>query len=184
MLVDRKTDTALPVGTKSPEELEATGYATNIAKAAKFRRDRANLAEALNQAELTEVLRAYATKEQPFGIWKVKPECDQKLASQTKVSSLSPTERPAWMDVVKPPGGASVYKIAPGAAVFRHICINCHGPNADGKGIQVDLLAAASEGEARPANFRAGLFGPPDMPLSNILATFDVTHSGDMTTAD
>ena len=73
--------------------------------------------------------------------------------------------------------------MAPGASVYRHICINCHGPNADGKGLQVDLLAAASEGEARPANFRDGLFGPSGQPLANVLATFDVTHAGDMATA-
>ena len=73
--------------------------------------------------------------------------------------------------------------MAPGASVYRHICINCHGPNADGRGLQVDLLAAASEGEARPANFRDGLFGPAGQPLANLLATFDITHAGDVATA-
>ena len=138
--------------------------------------------QALNEAELTEdEVVKYATTEKPYGLWKPKPECEQKLASQVKVSALS--ERPAWLDEVKAPGSAPVYMLAPGASVYRHICINCHGPNADGKGLQVDLLAAASEGEARPANFRDGLFGPSAHALANLLATFDLTHTGDMTTA-
>ena len=93
-------------------------------------------------------------------------------------------DKPAWLDVARPDPGAYVYKLSPGAAIFRHVCINCHGPNADGKGIQVDLLSAASEGEARPANFKAGLFGPLEAPLSNIRATFDVANTGEKNAAD
>ncbi|HEY7376780.1 MAG TPA: hypothetical protein VIF57_31770, partial [Polyangia bacterium] len=89
-----------------------------------------------------------------------------------------------WFDVVGAKPDAPVYMMAPGAFIFRHVCINCHGPNADGKGIQVDLLSAASEGEARPANFRSGLFGPAEMPLSNLVATFDIGGQGDKIAAD
>jgi hypothetical protein len=113
----------------------------------------------------------------------VKPACEQKLgATQAKVSTFA-ADRPAWMDVVKPPAGAPVYVMSPGAAVYRHVCINCHGPNADGKGLQVDLLAAASEGEARPANFRDGLFGPATDPVANLKGTFDVGRAGNLATA-
>ena len=184
ILVDHQPDTELPVGTKSPEELEATGIDANIEAAAKFRRDRANVASALAQAQLTDALRAYATTERPFGLWKEKPDCGQKLAAQKRVSALGADQRPLWLDEVKPDPNAFVYMMSPGASIYRHVCINCHGPNADGKGIQVDLLAAASEGEARPANFRSGLFGPPEMPLANILSTFSVPQVGDMKTAD
>jgi len=184
ILVGGLPDTELPVGTISPDALEATGIPEKVAIAATFRRDRANVATALAQSQLTDALRAYATTEQPFGLWKVKPECAQKLASQKTVAQIPADQRPAWFDREKPDPNAAVYMLAPGASIYRHVCFNCHGPNADGKGIQVDLLAAASEGEARPANFRSGLFGPPEMPLSNILATFDVGKTGDMKAAD
>jgi mono/diheme cytochrome c family protein len=177
ILVERKPDTAVPVGTKPLDQLDPE-------KARRFRRDREVLVRALNEAQLTDELRAYATTEKPYGLWKVKPECEQKLAaSQKKVSELALNERPDWLDVVKAPATAPVYMMSPGAAIYRHVCINCHGPNADGKGLQVDLLAAASEGEARPANFRDGLFGPSGQPLANVLSTFDVTRSGNMTIA-
>src|SRR5678815_369924 len=56
--------------------------------------------------------------------------------------------------------------------------INCHGPKADGKGLQADALAASSEGEARPANFHEGLFGPSDSPGANLRATFAIGVGG------
>jgi hypothetical protein len=78
------------------------------------------------------------------------------------------------MDVVKPSNDAPVYMSTPGATLYRHICINCHGPNADGKGLQADALGAASEGEARPANFREGLFGPSTKPGANLTEAFSM----------
>jgi mono/diheme cytochrome c family protein len=184
VIVDQKPDTALPVGNKSPEALEATGLQQNIDAAAKFRLERAIMPPALDAAALTDALRAYATTDQPFAAWKQKPECAQKLSSQKTVSQLPADKRPEWISVAKAEPDAPVYMMAPGAFIFRHVCINCHGPNADGKGIQVDLLAAASEGEARPANFRSGLFGPPEMPLVNIRATFALGPTGSMASAD
>jgi mono/diheme cytochrome c family protein len=182
ILVGGMSDTGVPIGMKSPEQLEAEG---NTADADAFRRRRAYLARALSEADLTDALRSYATSEKPFATWLAKPACMQKLAaSQKTISQLAAAERPAWIDVAKPDPGAYVYNLSPGAFVFRHVCINCHGPNADGKGIQVDLLAAASEGEARPANFKSGLFGPPETPLSNIMATFDVATTGSRKAAD
>jgi hypothetical protein len=182
ILVGGMTDTGVPIGMKSPEQLEADG---NPADADAFRHRRTYVARALAESALSDELRSYATKEKPFGTWVTKPACMQKLAaSQQTVSQLPASETPAWLAVARPDPGAYLYKLSPGAAIFRHVCINCHGPNADGKGIQVDLLAAASEGEARPANFKGGLFGPLETPLSNILATFDVANTGDKKAAD
>jgi mono/diheme cytochrome c family protein len=181
VLVDRKPDTSVPVGTKPLAELEASAPEA----AAAFRRGRAVLVRALNEAELSPKLVEYATTDEPFGLWQAKPGCEAKLAaSQKKAAEFTGSLRPAWMEAVAPASGAPVYMMSPGAAVYRHVCINCHGPNADGKGLQVDLLAATSEGEARPANFKVGLFGPPEQPLANIFGTFDVTHGGDMMTAN
>ena len=133
---------------------------------------------------MTDALRSYATTEQPFGLWKDKPECAQKLASQKTVSGLASDQRPLWLDEVNPDPSARIYMMSPGASIYRHVCINCHGPNADGKGLQVDLLAASSEGEARPANFRSACSDLANLPLSNIRATFDVAQTGDMRVAD
>ena len=77
-----------------------------------------------------------------------------------------------------PAADALVYMMAPGEALYRHICINCHGPKADGHGLQSDALAASSEGYARPANFADGLFGPLTNLGANRVAAFDTdTHS-------
>ena len=179
IFVDGQRDTELPVGA-TPLEILEMGTEDDVIQAAKFRRDRELLAETLTKTQLTDDLFRYATTEVPFGRWKVKPECEQKLASRRKISDpefmASP---PDWFSVVKPAANTPVYMLSPGGAVYRHICINCHGPNADGRGLQVDLLAASSEGEARPANFKQGLFGPSSNPLSNLHKAFDFTASGD-----
>jgi mono/diheme cytochrome c family protein len=166
VLVDRVPDTAVAVGVELTDDIE---------------RSREILVQALNDTPLSDQVVKYAITEQPFGLWKVKPGCEQKLASVPKVSGLA--SKPAWVDISAAPADAPVYMMSPGASIFRHICINCHGPNADGKGLQVDLLAAASEGEARPANFRGGLFGPEAQPLSNLTAVFDIMQSGNVDVA-
>jgi mono/diheme cytochrome c family protein len=140
--------------------------------------ERRVVAAAINEASFSDDLRTYATKEIPYGLWQVKPECADKLAKQPTVSSFTGANRPAWMDLTSAPADAPVYMIAPGAALYRHICINCHGPRADGKGLQADALAASSEGEARPANFHEGLFGPSDNPGANLRNTFAIGVGG------
>jgi len=88
------------------------------------------------------------------------------------------------MDLAKADPNAPVYMGAPGAMLYRHICFNCHGPRADGRGLQADALSASSDGDARPANFREGLFGPSTSPGANLLATFSVgTVTPDMSVA-
>ncbi|MBC7988544.1 MAG: hypothetical protein H7Y19_03030 [Luteimonas sp.] len=130
------------------------------------------LADALVEASLTKELETFSTTEFPFAAWVNKPECQGKLArfrAQTadfrKGSNL-----PAWMEKLSP--DEVIFTDSPGAYLFRQVCINCHGPKADGKGLQAEALASASEGDARPANFIAGLFGPPKNPGSNYINTF------------
>ncbi len=170
ILVSRKDDTSIPAGFTAKTFPADKKHARELVVAA------------INDATITPELRAYATTELPYGLWKVKPECAQKLASQPKVSSFSGSDRPAWMDDAKAAPDAAVFNMAPGAAIYQHICINCHGPKADGRGLQADLLSAASDGEARPANFREGLFGPSDQPLTNLLA-FDLSQKNDQSVA-
>jgi len=169
IIVNRKPDTALPAGGGGlSADLQHTRQVT---------------VEAVNEASLTNDLRTYATTETPFALWQQKPECAQKLAAQPTISSLS--NPPAWVTATQPSGDALVYMTSPGAALYRNICFNCHGPKADGHGLQADALAASSEGEARPANFHEGLFGPSSSPGANLLATFGTigTSGADMTVA-
>jgi hypothetical protein len=62
---------------------------------------------------------------------------------------------------------APVYMQTPGQAVFKMICINCHGPNADANGRLAANLNNMTGGLAQVANFSAGLFGPVSMPGAN-----------------
>jgi mono/diheme cytochrome c family protein len=157
VLVDRVTDLSPPAG--------------GVVLTDELKHQRKVLVDAINEAELNDALRTYATTEIPYGLWEKRPGCD-KLAAQPKAGDFTGSARPAWMNKVKPPGDAPVYMAAPGAIIYAHVCVNCHGPNADGKGLQADALAASSEGEARPANFREGLFGPSTGPGANLLEAF------------
>ena len=150
-----------------PAGLESSFTASDVA-------DRARDAAAVAAATLTPELLAYATTETPFALWQVADGCKAKLSTARTLASFTAGERPAWMDVAAKTasGDAPVYMTSPGAALYRNICFNCHGPKADGKGLQGDALAASSEGEARPANFVKGLFGPPEMPGDNIKRVF------------
>ena len=118
-------------------------------------------------------MQAYALKELPYGLWQPKPECQQKLASQPLVSSFTGAGRPGMDGHVQGrPPARRVYMGSPGAMLYRHICFNCHGPKADGRGLQADALSSSSDGDARPANFREGLFGPSTSPGANMLMTY------------
>jgi mono/diheme cytochrome c family protein len=76
------------------------------------------------------------------------------------------------MNLVNPPPDAPVYEETPGAAVFKMICINCHGPLADGNGPLAANLNIVTGGAAQVANFRAGLFGPQASPEADINSIF------------
>jgi hypothetical protein len=56
------------------------------------------------------------------------------------------------------------------------ICINCHGREADSKGIQASTLADMTGGTARVANQRDGLFGPPAEPGANRARVFGLAE--------
>ncbi len=161
-------DHILPPGSPPDTSLPAGGISLDSVA-----RPRKILAQALNEAQLTAELQTWAKAEIPIGLWEAKPECTQKLASVPKVSDFT-GKRPPWMDKANPDAAAPVYMSAPGATLYRHICFNCHGANADGHGLQADALAASSNGEAQPANFREGLFGPSMQPGANLARTFVV----------
>jgi hypothetical protein len=71
------------------------------------------------------------------------------------------------MDISGAAADAPVYMQSPGAAVFSTVCVNCHGPNADSRGLLSDAIMMMTGGDARVANLRDGLFGPSNMPAGN-----------------
>jgi hypothetical protein len=76
------------------------------------------------------------------------------------------------MTTTVPASSAPVYMETPGAAVFKMICINCHGPEADSNGRLAANLATMTGGQAQVADFRDGLFGPVTDPEGNINRVF------------
>jgi mono/diheme cytochrome c family protein len=127
-----------------------------------------------------EGLRSFATTPVPFGLWAPNAACD--FSSPTvqdpsswplaapPVSAFSPA--PHWVSVANPSPDAPVYMQTPGEAVFRMICINCHGPKGDGQGRMASNLATITGGLARVADFHDGLFGPVTSPGADIESVF------------
>jgi mono/diheme cytochrome c family protein len=119
---------------------------------------------------LTPEFRSFALAPQPMGLWRDKPECSCKLASQPKVGDarFAGATHPGWFDqalfdgerYAPAPEAASVYSIAPGAQVFNSVCANCHGPKADARGRMADTIADLTGGDTQVANLRDGFFGP------------------------
>jgi mono/diheme cytochrome c family protein len=106
----------------------------------------------------------------PFAVWQPNASCD--FSGVPTVGSYQGAERPIWMDYQKLDPDAPVYLESPGAAVFSNICINCHGPQADAKGLLADEISLMTGGNARVADFRSGLFGPESAPGMNRTALF------------
>jgi mono/diheme cytochrome c family protein len=182
------TDTTDPPGDWNPRRVDWVNYivmsqanTTNLppvsspdARADEVRA-RANAQAAVHGATITDQMRTFALTDLPYGVWQGKPNCD--LSPFPKVSSFDNVSapRPRWMNAdptnLPDPNGA-VYMMSPGAAVFNNICINCHGPQADSKGLMADALMNMTGGTARVANFRDGFLGPADMPGANRMRVF------------
>ncbi len=123
------------------------------------------LAGLLPEVRLTKEVRDFASTETPFGLWERKPACD--FGGEPKVSDFPRDQRPRWMNSASLAPDAPVYMQSPGAAIFGAICVNCHGPKADSKGLLAEAIMNMTGGDARVANFRDGLFGPADHPGAN-----------------
>ena len=163
------TDLSLPPGAWSPRQTNwpdvlveqhippPSNGCTSPAGAAAAYADQVDAVGLLQSATLDQV-RSFVTAPVPFGLWKPDPGCD--FGSVPTVQSFAGITRPHWMDVTNPGPTAPVYSETPGAAVFKMICINCHGPNADSNGRLAQNLATMTGGRAQVADFRDGLFGP------------------------
>jgi mono/diheme cytochrome c family protein len=128
--------------------------------------DLTNVLTALEGVTLTPETRSTLLTAVPFGLWDTTdPTCN--FSSVPKAGSFTGATRPHWMDVVNTAATAPVYVETPGAAVFTTICFNCHGLNADSKGLLADEISLLTGGDARVADFRDGLFGPATAPGTN-----------------
>jgi mono/diheme cytochrome c family protein len=131
-------------------------------------------------------IREYSTTPLPFGLWLEQTTgCSYSL--QKQISSFTGAARPHWMGysnsganppIVAPAPDAPVYMESPGAAVFKMICINCHGPLADSNGPLAVNLATLTGGSAQPADFRDGLFGPVSAPETNLDNVYGTSPTG------
>ncbi len=117
---------------------------------------------ALENVTLTDDVRNALTKPYPFGLWDTTvPGCD--FSNIPTVAQLH-GGRQAAVDERRarprrPPARPSTSQSA-GAAIFTTVCFNCHGINADSKGLLADEITNLTGGDARVANLRDGLLGP------------------------
>jgi mono/diheme cytochrome c family protein len=131
--------------------------------------------------------KGFATIPLPFGLWQVQKNCTYPTSGPSAVKQVGSftgasgfvqanpgAPLPHWMQVATPPlpATAAVYMETPGAAIFKMICINCHGPDANSQGRLAANLATMTGGQAQVADFRDGLFGPVTAPDTNIQRVF------------
>jgi mono/diheme cytochrome c family protein len=136
-----------------------------------------NVLAALTDTTLAQV-QAEVRAVKPFGLWQKKDGCN--FSGQKTVADFPGDQRPAWMDVMspKPSLDAPVYQQSAGAAIFTSICFNCHGLQADSKGLLADEITLMTGGDARVANLRDGLFGPLENPGGNREMVFGMAAAG------
>ncbi len=155
----RRTDWIAKLVQQQPDTLSGCGGASQPANISAHQ-DEEDAVSLLQTVTLDPTFRDFATKKVPFAFWQKKPGCD--FSSQPTAGSLTGSGGPRWSKVphVQFSPTDPVYSQSPGAAVYKSICINCHGSIADGGGRLSKNLAEMTGGLARPADFRDGLFGP------------------------
>jgi mono/diheme cytochrome c family protein len=128
---------------------------------------------------------AFFTERFPMGLWQepVGGGCDYSeqptvgdyLSPDAGVNAPLGGNPPQWIATANPPldPNTPVYAELPGAAVFNQICINCHGPLADGTGRLAANLATITGGKSLVADLRDGLFGPVNAPGQNMQTASD-----------
>jgi mono/diheme cytochrome c family protein len=116
----------------------------------------------------------------PFGLMQPPANCQLPSTVKTLADFVGGgrdggTESMNWMNVALSngaPPNAPVYEELPGAAVFKMICINCHGPDLNSDGRLAFNLGVMTGGNAQVADWKDGLFGPANSPGDNIEKVF------------
>ncbi len=146
-------DASTPVAMCGAEQASAVNAQLDQATALALLQNLPPMAKATTYPAAVDLL----TQELPFGLWAATPGCN--FSAQPKVKDYA-SHPPLWMTLTNPPGDSPVYEQTPGEAVFKMICINCHGASADSNGRLAQNLATMTGGLAEVADFRDGLFGP------------------------
>ncbi len=133
--------------------------------------DLTNVVTALQNVTLSADVKSALLKQYPFGLWDT-TVAGCNFSSVPTAGSFTGDARPQWMSVAPPASNAPVYVESSGAAVFTTVCFNCHGIQADSKGLLADEITNLTGGDARVANLRDGLFGPIAGPGVNRDAVF------------
>ena len=120
----------------------------------------------LSDVTIDAQIQALADVDVPLGLWKVNPTCNFN-GRPTAADFRKPGQSWTWLSTSNIDPAAPVYVVKPGEGVFNEICINCHGPNADAKGLLAEAVSEMTGGNSRVANFRDGLVGPTDHPNTN-----------------
>jgi mono/diheme cytochrome c family protein len=174
------TDTTNPPGDWAPKRTDwQTALVDQVVAqappSAEIVEDLKNVIAALAKPDVVLApVRDALTTEIPFGLWKQDPGSGCTFDGVPTVDSFQGADRPAWMDLrsPQPDAKAPVYMISPGEAIFSTICANCHGAQADSKGILADEVTLLTGGLGRVADFRDGLFGPVTSPGMNRTKVF------------
>ncbi len=135
----------------------------------------------LNGLYLTREREIFSNQRLPMGIWH--RECLESVeASSSKtVDQLSAEEQNAgpkdlhrWLLDRDRTGSLMfrtqaqreqrVHSQSRGEAVFRAICLNCHGKDVDSKSPLAATIVELTGGETRVANFKDGIYGPVTAP--------------------
>ena len=133
--------------------------------------DLTNVLTELESVTLTNDTRTALTQKYPFGLWETStPGCN--FSNVRTAGSFTGADRPQWMSITRPPDSAPVFEESTGAAIFTTVCFNCHGVDADSKGLLADAISSLTGGSARVADFRDGFLGPVSTPGTNRAAVF------------
>jgi mono/diheme cytochrome c family protein len=127
----------------------------------------------LQSVHLSPELQAFALESLPLGVWSRECRSRSEVAASPTIAELTanPSESfRRWMtgavfsSDTAPNGPDPVHFQSRGESVFRAICQNCHGKDADSKSPLAATILEVTGGRTRVANFVAGLFGPPTAP--------------------
>jgi hypothetical protein len=107
------------------------------------------------------------------GFWQNKPGCTFPVLADSAYPAIPATygttnPEPWMLDANAYPlaNWGTLYSVTPPASIFNGICAGCHGSEGDDQTAAAKTLVALKG--YRVANFREGLFGPPERPRENL----------------
>lgn len=133
--------------------------------------------------------RAYFTQTIPMGLWAERCQVSRESASSRTLSQLReelprrhfwPHDRTIHGHVLASVvhGGDRVHSQSRGEAIFRTICMNCHGRAIDSKSPLAATIAELTGGATIVANLRDGILGPVAAAGASAQAVFSSAGRG------